>query len=283
MSESTSFVRRTIPVSPGLEVSLDELGEGAPVLLLHGSGPGASGLSNFAANMRSLAGAGYRAIAIDLFGYGASSKPVDRAYSIAFQSTAVKAVLDGLGLEQAALVGNSMGGAVALRFTLDHPERVSKLVLLAPGGLGPKLRYAAMPGIRAMMWTMLGPGGPTEAKLRKVFGLQLFDASQLPDSVIHERLAVARTQPRQVYATLEIDNLVPRLSSIRCPTLVFWGSHDNFCPVSTAHLLTRHVPDCRAILVSRCGHWVQVERPDLFDRETLAFLKGGVASQGRVA
>lgn len=266
---------RYVDAGNNLRLHYVECGKGAPVIFLHGSGPGASGKSNFAENMRSFAAAGFRAIAIDLFGFGYSSKPTDRVYDLTFQISGVKALVDKLGLSKVDLVGNSMGGAVAMGFTLEYPDLVSRLVLLAPGGLGSKMTYLRMPGIRSMMWAQLGPGGPNAAKLRKVFNRQLYDTSGISDALIKERLAVARTQPRQVYKTLRIDNLVPRLHEIRCPTLVFWGSHDQFCPIETAQLLVRAIADCKAILVSRCGHWVQVEHADLFNRECQSFLKEG--------
>jgi 4,5:9,10-diseco-3-hydroxy-5,9,17-trioxoandrosta-1(10),2-diene-4-oate hydrolase len=266
---------RYINAGKNLRLHYVECGTGVPVIFIHGSGPGASGKSNFAANMLSFAAAGFRAIAPDLFGYGFSSKPTDRNYNLAFQISGLKALVDGLGLSSVVLVGNSLGGAVAMHFTMEYPDLVSRLVLLAPGGLASKARYLRMPGIRSMLWAQLGPGGPNAAKLRKVFNRQLYDPSGISDALIEERLAVARTQPRQVYKTLKIDNLVPRLHEIGCPTLAFWGSHDQFCPIETAQHLVREIPDCRVIMISRCGHWAQVEHPDLFNRECQRFLKEG--------
>lgn len=262
-----------VQTADGLLVHYVECGRGPPVVLIHGSGNGASGKSNFEANMRAFASAGRRAIALDLFGYGASSKPTDRIYDLTFHVSAVTALLRGLGLDQIDLIGNSLGGAVALRLAMDRPERVRRLVLMAPGGLASKLRYLRMPGIRAMMTAQLGWGGPTFEKLKKVFRLQVYDSSRLPEAVILERLEVARTQPRQVYKTLRVENLVSRLPEVKCPTLGFWGTEDKFCPVGTAPLLARGIPDCRVILVGRCGHWVQVEHADLFNRECLQFLE----------
>jgi 4,5:9,10-diseco-3-hydroxy-5,9,17-trioxoandrosta-1(10),2-diene-4-oate hydrolase len=261
-----------VEVEPGLRVRYVEVGGGQPTIFIHGSAPGASAWSNFRGNMPAFAGAGHRAIGLDLMGYGDSSKPTDRRYDLDFQVKGVKALVDGLDLGAVNIVGNSLGGAVAMRFALDHPALVKKLVLLAPGGLGGKLRYLRMSGIRAMMWSLLGPGGPTAEKLRGVFDLQVFDRSLITERLIQERLAVARKQPRQVLSTLKIDNLLPRLHEIKCPTLAFWGVHDNFCPVETAPLLARGIADCRIVLLSRCGHWVQVEHRDTFNEEAIRFL-----------
>jgi len=261
-----------VEVEPGLRVRYLEVGSGQPTVFIHGSAPGASAWSNFRGNMPAFASAGYRAIGLDLLGYGDSSKPADRRYELGFQVKALKALVDGLGLDAVNIVGNSLGGAVAMGFALQYPALVRKLVLLAPGGLGGKLRYLRMSGIRAMMWSHLGPGGPTAEKLRGVFDLQVFDKSLITEPLIQERLAVAKKQPRQVLATLKIDNLLPRLHEIKCPTMAFWGVHDNFCPVETAPLLARGIPNCRIVLLSQCGHWVQVEHRETFNAEAIRFL-----------
>lgn len=266
--------RRFIEIGDGLSLHYAECGEGPAVIFVHGSGPGASGHSNFADNMRVFARAGFRAIAIDLLGYGDSSKPTDKPYTLDLHVPALKKFVDALKLGRISLVGNSLGGAVSMRFAMDYPELMDRLILLAPGGLAPKLRYLRMPGIRAMMWSQLGPGGPTLKKLQGVFDKQLYDPSQLSKALVEQRYHVALTQPRHVFKTLKVGNLVPRLSEIRCPTLAFWGTDDKFCPVETAIPLTQGIANCRTILIARCGHWAQVEYPELFNREAIRFLSG---------
>ncbi len=261
-----------IDVEPGLRVRYVELGQGQPTIFIHGSAPGASAWSNFKGNMPEFAAAGHRAIGLDLIGYGQSSKPRDRKYTLAFHVSAVRALVKQLNLDPVNIVGNSLGGAVAMRFALEEPERVRKLVLLAPGGLGPKLRYLRMSGIRSMMWALLGPGGVTKEKLARTFRLQVFDQGLITDELLEERLAVAKTQPREVLSTLDIGNLLPRLGEITQPVLALWGVHDNFCPVDTAPLLARGVPNCRILLLSQCGHWAQVEHRMAFNEEAIRFL-----------
>jgi len=267
------YIGSFIDVEPGIRVRYIEMGEGQPTIFLHGSAPGASAWSNFKGNMGAFAGAGFHAIGLDLIGYGESSKPEDRAYTLDFHVSALEALVQKLELRPVNLVANSLGGAIAMRFTQNHPQLVRKLVLMAPGGLGSKLRYLRMRGIRSMMWALLGPGGPTAEKLRKTFNLQVFDRGLITQELIDERLAVAKTQPRQVLKTLKVDNLLPRLSEIKCPTLAFWGVQDNFCPVETAPLLARGIPDCRVILLSQCGHWAQVEHLQTFNEEAIRFLR----------
>jgi len=266
------YIGGFMDVEPGIRVRYIEMGEGQPTIFLHGSAPGASAWSNFKGNMGEFASAGFRAIGLDLIGYGESSKPKDRKYTLDFHVSALRALVKGLNLGAVNLVANSLGGAVAMRFALSDPDLVRKLVLLAPGGLGTKVRYLRMSGIRSMMWALLGPGGPTAEKLRNTFNLQVYDRNLITQALIDERLAVAKTQPREVLKTLKIDNLLPHLDQIKCPTFAFWGVNDNFCPVETAPLLARGIADCRVLLLSKCGHWAQVEHQDTFNREAIRFL-----------
>ena len=267
------YIANFIEVEPGIRVRYIEIGAGQPTIFLHGSAPGASAWSNFKGNMGEFAATGFHAIGLDLIGYGESSKPSNRAYTLDFHISALEALVRKLELGPVNLVANSLGGAIALRFAMNNPELVRKLILMAPGGLGGKLTYLRMSGIRSMMWALLGPGGPTAEKLRNTFSLQVFDRGLITPELIDERLAVAKTQPRQVLKTLKVDNLLPRLSEIKCPTLAFWGVQDNFCPVETAPLLARGIADCRVLLLSQCGHWAQVEHLQTFNAEAIRFLR----------
>ena len=121
-------------VGEGLRIHYQEQGEGKPLLFLHGSGPGASGFSNFKGNYPFFAERGYRVIVPDTLGYGYSSKPADRDYGLDFLVGALHRFTRALGLERCAVVGNSHGGAMAIKLALDHPALVEKLVLMAPGG-----------------------------------------------------------------------------------------------------------------------------------------------------
>ena len=252
-----------------------EADAGAAVIFLHGSGPGASGWSNFHANVRFLAERGLRAIAPDLIGYGYSSKPVgtERGYHIDVQVEALVAFCDALGLERVTLVGNSMGGAVAIRFTTAHPERVARLVLMAPGGLETRETYMEMKGIRTMMGAIYKEGITLEG-MRRTFGLQLYDSTQVPDDVIVARYAVAKSQPLEVFKRLQVPYLADELEQISCPVLALWGANDQFCPVSGATTIATRVADAKVIMLSRCGHWVMVEQPELFNRALAEFLAG---------
>ena len=116
-------------VGPGLRMHYHSLGKGPVVLFLHGSGPGASGWSNFRSNAAFFAAQGYRCILPDSLGYGLSSKPTDRPYTLGFMAGGAVTLMDALGVDRFTIVGNSQGGAQALQIALDHGERVEKLVL----------------------------------------------------------------------------------------------------------------------------------------------------------
>jgi 4,5:9,10-diseco-3-hydroxy-5,9,17-trioxoandrosta-1(10),2-diene-4-oate hydrolase len=260
-------------IGGGLRIHYQEAGEGAPVLFLHGSGPGASGYSNFRRNYPYFAARGFRALAPDTLGFGYSSKPDDRDYTLDHLAGAVERLARVLGIERCAIVGNSHGGAMAIKLALDHPELVSSLVLMAPGGLEVREAYAKMEGIRAMMKVFLGPEGITREGMRKVFGLQLHDPRTLTEEILDERMQIALTQPRRVLASMAVPDLAPELSRIRCPVFAFWGMNDRFCPVSGATTIAERCPRARVMLLSECGHWVMVEHTDLFNRLSVDFLR----------
>src|SRR5256885_14216283 len=143
-------------------------------------------------------------------------------------------ILDAVGAPRVAAIGNSHGGALAISLALAHPERVSRLILMAPGGLEERETYMKMEGIRAMMKAVLQKGGITREALREVLKLQLVDQGHLTEELVDERYAVAVEQPTRVLTTLGVPYLAPRLKELQCPVLGFWGMDDRFCPPSGA-------------------------------------------------
>lgn len=262
-----------IEIGDGLSVHYHAAGEGFPVVFLHGSGPGASGWSNFRRNYPAFAAAGLRAIVPDTLGYGYSSKPDDRDYTLDFLVGALRRFLDALGIARCAVVGNSHGGAMAVKLALDDPARVARLVLMAPGGLEEREVYMKMAGIRAMMKAFLGEGGLTRESLRGVFALQLYDPSLITDELLDERLEIARLQPRRVLASMQVPHLAPSLPALGCPLFALWGMNDQFCPPTGAWTIARACRQARVLTLSECGHWVMVEREALFNRLCIDFVK----------
>src|SRR5262245_26386652 len=130
-----------VDIGDGLRIHYQDAGRGEPLLFLHGSGPGASGYSNFKKNYPFFAERGHRTIVLDNLGFGYSSKPDDIDFGLDFVTGGVIRALDRLGIDRCAVVGNSHGGAVAIQLALTQPGRVSKLVLMAPGGLEERETY----------------------------------------------------------------------------------------------------------------------------------------------
>lgn len=262
-----------VRVAGGHDIHIKETGAGPAVVFIHGSGPGASGLSNFRQNVDAFVAAGYRVILPDLIGYGASSKPEGIDYTLRLFTDTLHEALRAHGIARALLVGNSLGGGVALQMTLDHPEFVDQLVLMAPGCLAPMTDYFAMPGIAKMMSGFGGPDFNMDEQRRLISNLVHPDfAGRLTDELVAERFAVARTQPKDVLARMRTQDLSARLHEIEKPIFVLWGHDDEFCPESHTRLFLENCRDARTITFRRTGHWVQVERAGEFNAYVTGFL-----------
>lgn len=259
-------------VGEGRRLHYHAAGSGPAVVFIHGSGPGASGFSNFIGNYPFFVEHGFRAIVPDSLGFGRSSKP-EIDYDLEVVLAALKALLRTLGIERCAVVGNSHGGAMAIQLALDEPELVSKLILMAPGGLEPRERYMEQRGIRSMYKAVSAPEGLTEDSLRRVLTLQVHDPGFITDALVAQRWEIAQQQPKRLFNTLGVPHLAPRLPELKCPVLGLWGNEDQFCPVTGASILSDHCADSRVMRLSRCGHWVMVERAALFNQLGTEFLR----------
>lgn len=259
-------------IGDGLRVHYHQAGQGPVVLFLHGSGPGASGWSNFRHNYPVFAEKGFRTLVPDTLGYGYSSKPDSVDYVLDFLVGAVERFLAAVGVARCAVVGNSHGGAMAIRLALRRPELVQKLVLMAPGGLEERETYMKMEGIRSMMKAFTDPAGITRDSMRRVFQKQLFDESLVTDELLDERVSIAELQPKRVLTSMQVPNLAGDLEKIACPVFALWGVDDKFCPMSGAVTIATRVRDSRTLLLSQCGHWVMVEKRAIFNDACTRFL-----------
>jgi len=265
---------RFVELDSGLRLHYLDIGEGPVVVWLHGSGPGASGYSNFKGNYPAFAAAGFRNIVLDLPGFGRSDKPADVQYNLDFFVTSLNGLLQKIGVTKCTLLGNSLGGAIALGQALAHPDTVERLILMAPGGVEERETYFKMEGIVRMVETFAkGPMGPAE--MRHVMSLQVFDPGMLDDTIINERAAIAPLQPANLFSTMMVPNMTTRLHEIKAPIFGFWGTDDKFNPHTGALKVIENAPNARMILLNRCGHWVQVEHSDLFNRSCIDFLTKG--------
>ncbi|HVA74393.1 MAG TPA: alpha/beta fold hydrolase [Acidimicrobiales bacterium] len=255
-----------------------EAGSGPALILLHGSGPGVSGWSNFRGNFPVFAEQ-FRTVVMDMPGFGRSERPdFDRAYpKIAAEATA--RLMGGLGIDKAHLLGNSMGGYVALEFALAHPDKVDRLVLMGPGGLAVNvLGPEQSEGARRLGEFMVAP---SKKAMEAWVDTMVANKAVVDDALIEERLANAQApgaleSAMAIFASLgQHPDPVPmyaRLKGIKAPTLVTWGRDDRMLPVEGALMGFRQLPNAELHIFSRCGHWAQVERKDEFERIVTEFL-----------
>ncbi|MBU6269507.1 MAG: alpha/beta fold hydrolase, partial [Sphingomonadales bacterium] len=244
----TELREATYHVAGGYDIHIKEAGSGPAVVFLHGSGPGASGASNFRQNIAAFVAAGYRVVLPDLIGYGASSKPEGIDYTLQLFTDTVHDALRQHGVERAHLVGNSLGGGIAIQMTLDHAGFADRLVLMAPGCVEEQADYFHMPGIAKMVSGFGGPDFNLAEQKRLVSNLVHPDfVARIPDALVEERFAVARTQPKDVLARMRTPNLAPRLGELAVPILVLWGRDDEFCPESGARHFVERCADARCM------------------------------------
>ncbi|MGH8921921.1 MAG: alpha/beta fold hydrolase [Actinomycetes bacterium] len=262
----------------GQELHYHEAGEGAPLLLLHGSGPGVSGWSNFRGNLPVFAER-FRTLVPDLPGFGRSPRPeLDRAYPLV-AADAVCRLLDAAGIERAHVLGNSMGGYTALELALAYPERVDRLVLMGPGGLAANVA-APEPSEGARRLTDFMRAPSREAMVAWV-DTMVANKDVVDDELIDERMANA-TAPGAIESAIHIFlslaqhpqpvPLYARLDQIAHPTLVTWGRDDRMVPFDGALFGFRRLPHAELHVFSQCGHWAQVERKAEFERVVTEFL-----------
>ncbi|TCK27641.1 alpha/beta fold hydrolase [Pseudonocardia endophytica] len=279
----------------GREIALTEVSSAGgpvretPLVLLHGGGPGASGMSNYVANVDALAADGYRVLVPDLPGYGRSSKGIDRSDPFGDLAVSVRSLLDALDIERAALLGNSYGGAAALRLALDRPDRVERMVLMGPGGVG-TTRALPTAGLSALLDYYTGEG-PSRAKLRAFLRDYLvFDPSTVTEEMVEQRYLssvdpeVIADPPLQrpsglsaLRTALRMDfTRDSRMARCTVPTLVVWGTEDKVNRPSGGAWLARTMPDCDLHLFARTGHWAQHEQAERFNRLVLGWLDGAL-------
>jgi 4,5:9,10-diseco-3-hydroxy-5,9,17-trioxoandrosta-1(10),2-diene-4-oate hydrolase len=280
---TTALHEQTVNVA-GKPIFVAEAGDGLPVVMLHGGGPGASGVSNYSRNIDSLA-EHFRVIVPDLPGYGRSAKGVDQSDPFGYLADMIRGLLDELGVGTACLVGNSYGGAAALRLALDTPQRVGKLVLMGPGGIG-TTRGAPTAGLKSLL-AYYGGDGPSRDKLETfIRNYLVYEGACVPDSLIDTRYAASvdpevvadpplrRPSGPSALRTLWRMDLTrdKRLKRLQTPTLVLWGRDDKVNRPSGGPMLANLMPNAELVMTSRTGHWMQWERAELFNRMAVDFL-----------
>lgn len=262
-----------------LQLHYNDIGSGAEtVVMLHGSGPGATGWANFSRNVEPFVNAGYRVILLDCPGWGKSDTIVNTGSRSDLNARSLKGLMDTLGLEKAHIVGNSMGAHSTVAFALANPTRVGKLILMG-GGTGGPSQFVPMPteGIK-----LIGQlyRNPTIDNLKKMMNVFVYDASHLTEELYEARLnnmLNRRDHLENFVKSLETNpkqfpDYGHRLGEIKTPTLVVWGRDDRFVPMDVGLRLIWGIPNAQLHVFNQCGHWAQWEHADTFNRMVLDFL-----------
>ena len=262
-----------------LNIHYNDCGAGSEtVVMLHGSGPGASGWANFNRNIEPLVAAGFRVILMDCPGWSRSDSIVCSGSRSDLNARVLEGLLDALDIDRAHLIGNSMGGHSAVAFALANPERVGKLVLMG-GGTGGASPFTPMPteGIKLLQGLYREPSIDNLKKMMAVF---VYDSSDLTEALFQARLdnmLSRRDHLENFVKSLDANpkqfpDFSPRLAEIKAQTLVIWGSNDRFVPMDTGLRLLAGLPNAELHVFNRCGHWAQWEHADKFNRMVLDFL-----------
>ena len=267
-------VRRVDTATGALSVL--EAGTGDPVVMVHGLG---ATKASFLPTVGALAPAGYRTVAVDLPGFGDSDKPILGAYDAPFFAKAILALLDALGYERAHVIGNSMGGRVAIELGLRAPDRVGRLVLLAPSLAWLRTR----PWAPYLRWvpTQLGLIQPAPRRVVEQLVRRLIPGSdkEWTSAGIDEFLrsyftpsgrAAFYAAARSIYLEEPHgpNGFWTRLPSLSVDSLFVWGRRDGLVPIAFAEHVRQALPAATHLELD-CGHVPQLERP----RETHAAIE----------
>lgn len=249
----------------GLKTNYLEEGDGPPIVLVHGSGPGVTGYANWRLTIPVLARK-FRVIAPDLAGFGYTERKPGVTYNLNFWLDHLVGFLDALGIKQAGFVGNSFGGGLTLALAARHPDRVSRFVLMGSSGL----EFELTPGLD-------GAWGyePSLEGMRKLVHSFAHDASIVTDDLVRSRYeASIRPGFHETYSRMFP---APRQSGIKMlatpeeviralphKVLVIHGRDDQIVPLSSSVRLHSLLKHSDLHVFGECGHWTQIERRDQF-------------------
>jgi 2-hydroxymuconate-semialdehyde hydrolase len=264
---------RTITAG-GVRTHLHEAGDGPPLLLLHGSGPGVSAWANWRVVLPGLARS-FRVVAPDQLGFGATDAPADGRFGRRAWTEHAIAVLEELDLGRVSIVGNSMGGAIALSVAAARPDLVDRLVLM--GTVGVPLELS--PGLD-QVWGYT----PDRDRMRALIELFAFDDALATGDLVELRYASsAQERTRASYEAMFpaprqrwLDDLTlddAELAAVTHPTLLVHGRDDEVIPFASSLTALERLPRAELHAFSRCGHWVQIEQAHRFVDVVADFLR----------
>lgn len=259
----------------GIKTNYLEAGKGDPVVLIHGSGPGVTSYANWRVVLPALA-ENFRVLAPDMVGFGFTERPANIEYGLQTWADQVVGLMDTLELPTAHMVGNSFGGAIALRIATQHPDRVGKLVLM--GSMG--VPFPITEGLERV-WGY----EPSFENMRKVLDVFAYSRDLVNDELaevryrgsiqpgFQESFAAMFPAPRQrwVEAMCTPEDDIRRLPH---RTLIVHGREDQVIPVQTSLRLMELIDNADLSVFSHCGHWSMIERTEDFNRNVNEFFSG---------
>ncbi|MGQ4601243.1 alpha/beta fold hydrolase [Nocardia sp. R6R-6] len=261
-----------LPTAEEEVTHLHDLGQGTPLVFMHGSGTGVSAAANWWLTLPALQ-RDFRVIAPDLIGFGATIQAPDATYGIREWGAHTLRVLDALGIDKAWLVGNSLGGWIALQLAIDHPDRVLGVISMGTGGSAPTaaIKAHALPDTEFNALRRSFEGFVTDPKLvtdEMVAARQVVAEYEVQSGRLN-RVIKARERDR---AALPLDN--EHLAQLDLPVLLVHGMSDHVIPPSRTWELVDVMSTADAVLLSGCGHWSQIERADAFAQLVTDFVTG---------
>ncbi|MFL5884141.1 MAG: alpha/beta fold hydrolase [Thermoleophilaceae bacterium] len=280
----------------GVPTYVVDAGDGPPVLLIHGYGDTADGWRRVVPGLL----ANHRVIALDVPPFGRSGQPKAKKLLDYYREDFVPALFDELEVDQATVIGHSLGGAISLYLTLDHPERVTRLGLVAPAGLAkaPPWWWHLLAGYGPAWKAALSLPSPLTPILiregmKRFLDSRLFhDSRKLQDDIAH--LVAMHSSPKDFDRLLAagrccLDSYTGQLlessATIRVPVWMVWGRHDGLVPAENARAFGRVHPKAQVHVLEDCGHYPQIELPSRFNRllrkwmaETEPAAGGGMAA-----
>jgi pimeloyl-ACP methyl ester carboxylesterase len=257
----------------GIKTNYLEAGSGPAVVLIHGSGPGVTAYANWRLVLPALSPR-FRVIAPDMAGFGFSERREKADYGVDLWADQVVGLLDELNIAQASLVGNSFGGAIALRIATRHPGRVAKLVLMGSMGID----FSITEGLDRV-WGY----EPSFENMRKVMDVFAYDRALVPDELAEVRYRASMQEGfQESYAAMFPAPRQRWADAMRTPddeiralphhTLIVHGREDQVIPVDNSLRLMHLVENGDLHVFAHCGHWVQIERSADFNRIVSDFL-----------
>ena len=249
-------------------------GQGSPVLMIHGSGPGVSAFANWRLVMPELAKT-QRVLAPDMVGFGFTERPQGITYGMNTWVQQALDFIDAMDLPQVDLVGNSFGGGLALAFAIRYPQRVRRLVLMGAVGVD----FPITPGLDAV-WGY----EPSFENMRRIMDVFAYNRALVTDDLARMRFeASARPGFQESYAAMFPAPRQRWVQSLASPedliaalpheTLIIHGREDQVIPVENSYRLSRLIPKSQLHIYGQCGHWTQIEHAARFAQLVSNFLQ----------